>query len=88
MYRTSDGEPDYTKSRFKIGLDGGGGFLKMTVQCVDDPKTANSVNHVLLLAMMAAPENYHNLKFLFSLSPISDFVAKAGRIQLSGDCKV
>ncbi|KAI6658738.1 hypothetical protein LOD99_15061 [Oopsacas minuta] len=57
----SDGIDNY-KFHYKLGLDFGQGFLKVTIQ----PELSNSVSDLAIIWLSPVPENYHNLKSIFS----------------------
>ena len=52
----------------KISVDHGQDFLKISLQIIDNPKFANSVSHLLLLAVVEVPESREILQYIFALN--------------------
>ena len=86
-------QPD-SISRLKLQVDGGKDFLKMSVNIIlMHPNslytpTPNSVLSNFVVAMGNAPENYHNLRELFTYSSIRKLFENDIPIQIACDFKV
>ena len=69
----SDTSDTFPTLVIKCSVDYGQGFLKVSVQILNDERYSNSVSELLLVALVEAPETRKNLLTIFSIESFQNF---------------